>query len=136
MARNKQTTAAFEIPFFENVLKGAPDFIEALIALGDLYTKEGYYQKGLEVDERLARLRPDDGVVLYNLACSYSLMNDVPHAREAMKAAFQNGYEDIEHLLKDTDLLNLLADVEFADILKNRRKPRTRRSKMTTKEGA
>jgi tetratricopeptide (TPR) repeat protein len=136
VARNKQTTSAFEILFFENVLKEAPDFIEALIALGDLYTKEGYYQKGLEVDERLARLRPDDGVVLYNLACSYSLINDVPRAREAMKAAFKNGYEDIEHLVKDTDLLNLLADTQFVDILKDRRKPRTRKSKMTTKEGA
>jgi tetratricopeptide (TPR) repeat protein len=130
VARNKQTTSAFEILFFENVLKEAPDFIEALIALGDLYTKEGYYQKGL------ARLRPDDGVVLYNLACSYSLINDVPRAREAMKAAFKNGYEDIEHLVKDTDLLNLLADTQFVDILKDRRKPRTRKSKMTTKEGA
>ena len=63
-------------------------------------------------------------------------MNDLPRAREAMKSAFDHGYDDIEHLLQDTDLLNLLADGEFADILKSRRKTRTRRSKMTTKDGA
>lgn len=136
MAKHKETTARFQIAFFENVLQRAPNFIEALIALGDLYTKEGQYQKGLEVDALLARLRPDDDVVLYNLSCSYSLMNDIPRAREAMKAAFVSGYEDMEHLLKDADLLNLLSDSEFSQMLKARQAKRTRRSKIGTKDGA
>ena len=94
----------FEIAFYENVLKNSPNFIEALMAIGDLYTKEGFYQKGLQVDEKLAKLRPDEAVVFYNLACSYSLMNDVARARTAMHRAFLLGYDDIAHLDQDPDL--------------------------------
>jgi tetratricopeptide (TPR) repeat protein len=108
----------FEIAFYENVLKNSPNFVEALMAVGDLYTKEGFYQKGLAIDEKLAKLRPDSAVIFYNLACSYSLMNDVPKARAAMHRAFLLGYDDITHLDQDTDLLNLLGDAEFVAYLK------------------
>jgi len=108
----------FEIVFYENILKHSPNFIEALQALGDLYTKEGFYQKGLQIDEKLAKLRPDDAAIFYNLACSYSLMNDVARARVAMHRAFVLGYDDIAHLDKDPDLLNLLGDAEFVEYLK------------------
>ncbi len=108
----------FEIAFYENVLKHSPNFIEALQALGDLYTKEGFYQKGLLIDEKLAKLRPDDAVVFYNLACSHSLMNDLARARTAMHRAFLLGYDDLAHLDQDPDLLNLLGDAEFVEYLK------------------
>ena len=111
----------FEILFYENILKTAPNFIEALRALGDLYTKQGFYQKGLAVDEKLARLRPEDALIHYNLACSYSLMNEVVKARDAMRRAFAFGYDDLAYLEKDPDLLNLLNDIEFADCLKQAR---------------
>jgi lipopolysaccharide biosynthesis regulator YciM len=53
----------FEIVFYENILKHSPGFIEALIALAELYTKEGMHDKGLELDRRLAELRPEDPVI-------------------------------------------------------------------------
>jgi tetratricopeptide (TPR) repeat protein len=105
----------FEIAFFENVLKHAPDFIEAMVALAELYTKEGLYDKGLVLDRRLAALRPDEPVILYNLACSLSLVNDVTGALEAMKRAVACGYEGFEHLEKDPDLINLLTDSDFQE---------------------
>ena len=98
----------------------APDFIEALIYLGDLYTREGFYDKGLGVDEKLALLRPDDAVVMYNLACSYSLVNDVPAARRAMVRAIDLGYDEWDHLRKDRDLANLLRDAGFAAYVNER----------------
>lgn len=117
MAKNKRLQAdpSFEIGFYENVLKHSPGFIEALVALAELYTQQGLYDKGLELDRRLAGLRPDDAVVQYNLACSLSLKGDVPAAFEAMKRALMNGYEDFAHLEKDADLLNLLGDPGFQD---------------------
>ena len=41
--------------------------------LGDAYTKTGQWEKGLQIDQRLARLCPDNALVFYNLACSYSV---------------------------------------------------------------
>ncbi len=121
MAKKSGSNAKFEIAFFEKVLLNAPDFVEALACLGDLYTRQGAYEKGLRVDERLARLRPDDAVVLYNLACSYSLVADIPAARRAMARAVECGYDEWDHLRQDPDLLNLLADPKFQQFLNEKR---------------
>lgn len=103
----------FEIRFYERILTDKPDFIEALIALGDLYTKRGCYEKGLDVDRKLSRLRSEDPVVLYNLACSYSLLSDVDKAFSVIKLALQCGYDDFDYLEQDTDLLNLRSSPAF-----------------------
>ena len=123
MAKNKriQSDPQFEIAFFENVLKHSPGFIEALVALAELYTQEGLYDKGLELDRRLAGIRPEDPMIQYNLACSLSLKGDVPAAFDAMKSALRNGYEDFSYLEKDQDLLNLLSDPGFQDYYRSLR---------------
>ena len=108
MAKRQESDPRFEISFYENVLKRSPDFVEALMCLGDLYTKEGFFEKGMGVDRRLAQLRPTDATVFYNLACSYSLMGDVRASEDAIRRAVAFGYEDFEYLLKDPDLVNLL----------------------------
>lgn len=114
MSRKKQIDDAdFEIRFYEGILHKVPGFIEALSALGDLYTKNGLYERGLEIDERLYQLRPADPVVLYNLACSYSLLNERDKAFRAIKQAIHCGYDDFYHLERDRDLNNLRDDRRF-----------------------
>jgi len=103
----------FEIRFYESMLEKNEDFLQALMALGDLYTKNGLYEKGLEVDRRLAKMRPDDPFILYNLACSYSLVNHVDKAYQVMKLAIESGYDDFAYLEQDQDLENLLKDQQF-----------------------
>lgn len=96
-----------EIGFLEGIVRRDPDYVEALQILGDDYTKRGRYNEGLEMDERLLRLRPDDPMVLYNLACSYSLTGRCDQAAETLKSALERGYEDLKWLAKDPDLDNL-----------------------------
>ena len=55
-AREIQNDLDFQIQFIENVLHKTPTFIEALVALGELYTKRGLYEKGLEADRRLSAI--------------------------------------------------------------------------------
>lgn len=97
----------FEIRFYEKFLKQRPDYVQALIALGDAYTKRGFYQKGLEVDKQLSKLKPDDPLVFYNLACSHSLLGSIDQAAPALKKAIKLGYSDLSWLEKDPDLENL-----------------------------
>jgi len=105
----------FEIHFLEGVLGKAPNFIEALISLGDLYTKQGLFEKGLAVDQRLVKLRPEDPTVLYNLACSYSLVGKLDKAFAVIQIAVDKGYEDLDRLKKDNDLKNLRYYVPFQE---------------------
>ena len=108
----------FEIVFYEGVIAKNPDFVEALSALGDLYTRRGMFEKGLVIDERLMQLRPEDPIVLYNLACSYSLLNDLDKSLRAIKKAINCGYSDFSHLEHDADLVNLRNDSRFKRYLK------------------
>ncbi len=56
----------FQIRFFEDLIRDDQEFIDALIPLADAYTKKGWFDKGLLLDERLARLRPSDSFIQYN----------------------------------------------------------------------
>ncbi len=125
----KKEDIDFEIAFYENILKGTPNFIEALSVLGDLYTKAGMWQKGLEVDLKLAQLRPEDALVFYNLACSYALLNQTRAALSALTRAIDFGYDDFEYLKGDADLDNLLKDEHFKLYIKQLEKKKKQTAK-------
>jgi len=127
MAKKREDDLDFQIRFYEEILKDKPDFIEALIAIGDLYTHRGMIEKGLAVDIRLSRLRPDDDMILYNLACSYSLMRQIDKAFGAMKLALECGYDDLNYLEVDDDLECLRKDQRFQEYFDRFRKERKER---------
>lgn len=97
----------FEIRFYENILKERPDCVNVLIPLGDAYTRKGFYQEGLAVDRKLVKLKPNDPIVYYNLACSLSLCGQQKEALETLKKAVLFGYDDFEYMRKDADLANV-----------------------------
>ena len=117
-AKAPKEDVQFEIRFFEGIAHRDPDYVEALQVLGDAYTKTGQWEKGLEIDRRLAKLSPDNPLVFYNLACSYSIMNRVDEAFAALKRAVKLGYDDAQWLSKDPDLKNLRNDRRFEHIRK------------------
>jgi len=121
MAKRSKEDPQFEIAFYEDILRRSPNFIEALMCLGDLYTREGQYDKGLDVDERLSRLRPDDALVIYNLACSYSLVGRLSDADQAMRRAFDLGYVDLAQISKDPDLEKLMNYAPFREFFEAER---------------
>ena len=121
-ASGKKSDIEFEVGFYESILKDTPNFIEALSAIGDLYTKAGYWQKGLDVDLKLCGLRPDDPIILYNLACSYALLNQTRLALAALSKAIHAGYDDFTYLKNDADLENLLKDEHVRAFIKEQEK--------------
>jgi len=106
----------FEIDFYERLLKEKPRFVQALIALGEAYTKKGFFKKGLLIDTRLAKLRPHDATVRYNLACSYSLLGEIEKALQQLRLSIRLGYADFEHMDKDPDLENLRNHPDYKEI--------------------
>src|SRR5881275_82380 len=104
LTREQERDLDIEIGFIEGVVRRAPGFIEALQILGDDYTRRGRFVDGLKLDEQLARLRPDDTLVHYNLACSYSLTGQFADAAVALNRALDLGYRDFKWLSRDPDL--------------------------------
>jgi tetratricopeptide (TPR) repeat protein len=108
----------FQMSFYEGVLKENPNFVEALIALGEIYTKKGMYDKGLKIDKKLSRLRPDNPIIHYNLACSLSLLGELSNSFKAIKQAIELGYNDFIFMNNDPDLANLRSDERFIELVK------------------
>lgn len=107
LTRQEQRDLDIEIDFIQGVVKRDPHYVEALQILGDDYTRRGKFVEGLTVDERLARLRPDDALVHYKLACSYSLTQQYDAAVVALERALGLGYRDFRWISRDPDLDNL-----------------------------
>ena len=100
----------------EGVVRRDPRYVEALQLLGDNYTKRGRYSEGLNVDERLAELEPQNPLVFYNLACSYSLTDQYDRAADAIEKALSLGYRDFNWMAKDPDLKKLRAHPRYKAI--------------------
>ncbi|HXG62817.1 MAG TPA: hypothetical protein VNO22_15720 [Planctomycetota bacterium] len=107
----------FEISLARSLLELDPRRVEALQTLGQALTRAGRHQEALEADLRLANLRPRDPIAFYNLACSYSNLENLDGAFDALKRAFELGYNDYKHLLKDPDLENVRRDRRFKQLL-------------------
>lgn len=120
--QKKQENLDFEIEFLEKLIQKDPNYVDALYILGELYTRKKKYNKALEIDLKLAELRPDDPIVFYNLACDYSLLNKKTLGLKALDKAFKLGYDDIEYIFKDPDMKNLRESKRFYQILEKYRK--------------
>ena len=120
--RNSQLTTKeirdldIEISFLQGIVDRDSEYIEALQLLGDDYTKRGKFDDGLKIDEHLAKLLPEDSMVFYNLACSYSLTKRINESLKALNKAVLLGYNDSKWMDKDPDLDNVRSDTQYQSI--------------------
>jgi tetratricopeptide (TPR) repeat protein len=106
-----------ELKFLEKISTRLPEDLEVLLALAELYTKTGKYDEGLAIDLKLSQLLQGDGLVWYNLGCSYALTNHPDEAFEALTKAIDLGYGDYDWMKSDTDLVGLRSDPRFEALL-------------------
>ncbi len=125
--RERPADLDFEIRFYERLVQDHPDFVDALIPLGDAYTKRGHHDRGLAIDRRLTELRPEDPVVWYNFACSCSIVKRIPEALKALARAIALGYEEFDWILRDPDLAHLRKAPECQAFLAKVRPPKNAR---------
>ena len=107
----------FCLEFCGAVLERRPCHIEALALAAGCYTELGFFADGLKADRMLLSLRPGDPLVLYNLACSFSLNALPDEALAALAEAVENGYADFRHMEQDQDLAALHPDPRFKAML-------------------
>lgn len=108
----------FEIHFCEQILRTDANHIEAMVLLGDACTRMGDFKRGLELDLRLSKIKPDNNLIRYNLACSYALTGQKDKAINTLHKAVELGYRDVEHLRQDHDLDAIKSDPRFQNIVR------------------
>ena len=113
MAENNPRDTAFEVGFFESVLRHDRQCVEVIEILGGLYTKLGRIADGLKMDRKLVRLQPENPTAHYNLACSLALSKRNPEALRSLRDAVALGYRDFEWMSHDPDLLGLKRNPDF-----------------------
>ncbi|XP_022730883.1 protein MET1, chloroplastic isoform X2 [Durio zibethinus] len=83
--------------------------------------RSGKYEQALEKFESVLGSKPEPdeaSVVSYNVACSYSKLNQIQAGLSALENALQAGFEDFKRIRTDPDLANLKTSEEFEPLLK------------------
>lgn len=111
----------FLVDFYEVVTARQPENLEALAELAQAHTRLGQWERGLELDRRLARIMPEDPTIRYNLSCSLALTNRTLEALEALEEAVALGYDDVEYLLSDPDMEPLKDEPRFVELVRRLR---------------
>jgi hypothetical protein len=116
-AKGKGSDPAFEIAFFESVLRRDPGYVDVVEILGGLYTKQGRIADGLKMDRKLVKLQPSNATAHYNLACSLALSRRKADALRSLRQAVHFGYRDFDWMQQDPDLEDLKQHPEFLSLL-------------------
>lgn len=113
-----QSQLDFEIEFFGGILERQPSYVDVLRVQGNNLTLKGRFVEGLQIDKKLAMLRPGDPLVHYNLACSLSLLRKKEPALKTLRRAIELGYRDFRYIREDRDLDFIRNDPRFRQLLR------------------
>jgi tetratricopeptide (TPR) repeat protein len=104
------------IAIFEAHLKKVPEDARARVLLANAFaTLRRFDEAKREADMAMA-LRPDDTMILYNIACVFCLMNNAKDAMNSLKKACDAGYSATAWARQDPDLALLHGDPEFESL--------------------
>jgi non-specific serine/threonine protein kinase len=94
-------------------LQFAPEDARALILLAVNNALIGQERESHHLLANALALRPKDPTTLYNAACGYAVMKMKTEALAALQKAREAGWDDLEWLRRDTDLLCLHGEPAF-----------------------
>lgn len=114
---SRKEDPAFDISFYESVLRREPGYEDVIELLGGLYTKTGRIADGLKMDRKLVKLQPGNATARYNLACSLALSKRPADALRALGEAVKLGYTDYDWMSRDPDLESLKTAGAFQSLL-------------------
>ena len=102
-----------EILALENHLRTVPEDGRAHTLLAVDYAAVGRRDEAAHEVKIAVALRPNDGHVLYNAACTLSLLGLKAEALETLTRAWEGGFKDATWTRRDPDLASLHGEPEF-----------------------
>jgi serine/threonine protein kinase/Flp pilus assembly protein TadD len=104
-------------------LELVPEDVRARILLASNLAFEGETEESVRHLQTAIALRPNDGNILYNAACTYGVLGKKVEALEALTKAFAAGYGLRDWAAKDSDLDCLHDDPEFQKLVNTKKAP-------------
>ncbi|MGA7615186.1 MAG: protein kinase [Thermoanaerobaculia bacterium] len=98
---------------FEAHLKKVPEDARARTLLAGDYARLGRPEEASRELTLAMTLRPDDAMVMYNVACVFCGIEKPDDAMRALKKAWEGGFKDTDWARKDPDLEMLRGTSEF-----------------------
>ena len=109
----------FEIDLYAAHVEHDTQDVDLLVELGDLYTRAGRVEEGIEIDKKLVNVCPEEPVFHYNLACSQSLLGQTDLALGSLRSAIEFGYRNLDLLETDADLQSVREDPRFPELIES-----------------
>jgi len=112
----KQVDSA--ITTFKNSITMYP-FAKTYYELGNAYMDKKDFKTAIESYKISEKMSYEPlSLVLYNQACAYSMLEDGNNSIKYVQLAIENGYTNLDHIMKDVDLDFVRKDARFNETVK------------------
>ena len=111
---------AMELIFFPQYLFKHPDDARAHLFFAQALSISGRYKEAKSEAASAMELNPNDPLMMYNLACFYSFLNEKDLAIESLQKSINAGHEDYEWFKRDPDLDNIRSDPKYIELMKGK----------------
>ncbi len=106
------------ISTFKNSI-GVYPFSKTYYELGNAYMDKKDFKGAIDAYHMAEVLEYEPvSVVLYNIACAYSMLEDGENSLKYLELAIENGYINLEHIMSDEDLAFTRKDPNFNETVK------------------
>lgn len=105
----------------------SPKDYDTLSHIAMMYLNVGDAQKSIEYFHKAISVAQDNYFTYYNLACAYCKLHKTDEAIVALEKAVNYGYQDVDWILKDSDLSNLRDNPRFQELVKKLQNNTTKR---------
>ncbi|MDA1141148.1 MAG: HEAT repeat domain-containing protein [Planctomycetota bacterium] len=102
-----------------------PHYVDIFISLGNRYLTDGKYDKAEAQYLKALKTDPKNPIAAYNMACTYSLKEELKASLDWLEKAVEFGFDDFTWMQEDPDLKNLLEEARFKEIVRLRGRGKT-----------
>ena len=109
-----------QLDMYPRYLSQHPDDARAYIFYAQTLAKVKEVEKAKEMGNRAYELTPNDALMLYNLACLFSRLEEKETAVDYFRKALNSGYQSYEWVKRDTDFDNIRNEPGYIELMKGK----------------
>ena len=113
LGKNVDNARQQRVQVLEAQLSKVPEDARARVLLAGDYASMNRPDDAMQEANMAMALRPNDALVMYNVACTFCGLNRKDEALSALRRAYDAGFRDAEWTRRDPDLALLRDDPEF-----------------------